>query len=125
MNREAAEHIVDEYTKAVTSRRKKRDAEMLRECLIEHLVLRPSEPTKASYSIKIHEPVQFVVALVRAYEAGKVAYEKGLPCEPSLDEEVLDMRMYLTVEQSGKLMQKWRDGWDEAQKQYHAPYGQT
>jgi len=124
MNREEAEHIVDEYTNAIKnsmmfavwqlSGTKTQDVEKLRECLIGQLILVPTkEPAKTgSAPIEIHEPLCFDEALCKAYELGKTAYADGMPCEPSLDEGMLDMMMYLSVERSGKLMQKWRDGWE-------------
>jgi hypothetical protein len=133
MNREAAEHIVDEYTKAVLVSHRcffathrdaaQDDAEKLRECLIEHLVLRPSEPTKTGDApIEIHEPLCLDEALCKAYDMGKKAYLDGLPCEPTLDDGVQNMCLYLSIEQSGKMMSKWRAGW-YSQVPYTAPVG--
>ncbi len=126
MNREEAEHIVDEYTNAIknsmrftswqASTKKKRDAEMLRECLIGHLVIRPTESKPKP--IEIHEPLCFDEALSKAYGMGKAAYLDGLPCEPSLDDGVQNMCLYLSIEQSGQMMKKWRDGWCQEQMQY-------
>ena len=62
-----------------------------------------------------YEPKCFIEAQQIAYRHGEAAFSKGLPCDPTQDDEIAAYCMCLTIEESAKVMEKWRRGWERQQ----------